>query len=348
MISDHKSLTLRIRRPFFLKNPNRSGHQRDQRFLLKNLVLHFRPRTVPERTLKFTLSWGLGGTALVLVFLLAATGVMLRFVYIPVPDQAYESIQNLQHEIRFGQLIRNIHHWSGNVLVLVSFLHLLRIFFSGAFHPPRQLNWVIGICLFVLILMSNFTGYLLPWDQLAFWAITICTGMVEYIPGIGLWLQKMMRGGAEINPATLANFFAIHTAVLPLCMLLCLPFHFWRIRKAGGLVVPRTAEEPIEKIGDRVPTVPNLLLRELVVALVVIAIVLIFSVLVNAPLEQKANPGVSPNPTKAPWYFMGLQELLLHFHPVVAVVFIPALTMMMLIGLPYINYDSNTSGIWFS
>ena len=99
----------------------------------------------------------------------------------------------------FGQLIRNIHHWSGNALLLVVFLHLLRVFFSGAFHRPRQFNWVIGLVMFLLVLGSNFTGYLLPWDQLAFWAVTICTGMLEYIPGIGLGLAQLIRGGPEIG-----------------------------------------------------------------------------------------------------------------------------------------------------
>jgi quinol-cytochrome oxidoreductase complex cytochrome b subunit len=230
----------------------------------------------------------------------------------------------------------------------VAFLHLLRVFFTGAFHPPRQFNWVIGSASFLVILFSNFTGYLLPWDQLAFWAITICTGMLEYIPGIGLWLQKLIQGGPEVGPATLSNFYAIHTAILPAFLLILMPFHFWRIRKAGGLVIPRGPEQNDGDRGPSVPAIPNLLLREIVVALVLLASVLVFSMLFNAPLGDKANPGLSPNPTKAPWYFMGIQEMLLHFHPIFALFVIPALMLIALLALPYINFQLNTAGVWFA
>jgi quinol-cytochrome oxidoreductase complex cytochrome b subunit len=289
-----------------------------------------------------------GGMTVVLVFLLLSTGVLLKFVYLPSPDKAYESILHLQNHVLFGRLIRNIHHWSANALILVVFLHLLRVFFTGAFHAPRQFNWLIGSGLFLIVLLSNFTGYLLPWDQLAFWAITICTGMLEYMPGIGLWLQGLIQGGPEVGPGTLSNFYAIHTAVLPASLLSLMPFHFWRIRKAGGLVVSR---QPGQNSGERsqsVPAIPNLLLKEIVVALVLIASMLVFSMLVDAPLGSKANPGLSPNPSKAPWYFMGIQEMLLHFHPLFALFVIPALLLIGLIPLPDIDYQANTAGVWFA
>jgi quinol-cytochrome oxidoreductase complex cytochrome b subunit len=286
--------------------------------------------------------------AVVLVFLLLGTGVLLKFVYQPIPEKAYESILHLQRDVLFGRLIRNIHHWSANALIIVAFLHLLRVFFTGAFHTPRQFNWVIGSGLFLGVLFSNFTGYLLPWDQLAFWAITICTGGLEYIPWIGLWLQKLIQGGPEVGPGTLSNFFAIHTAILPAFLLILMPFHFWRIRKAGGLVIPRGPEQSSGDRGPSVPAIPNLLLREIVVALVLLASVLVFSMLFNAPLGDKANPGLSPNPTKAPWYFMGIQEMLLHFHPIFALFVIPALMLIALLALPYINYELNTAGVWFA
>jgi len=322
----------------------REGYRR----LFNSLLLHFRPRSVPEDTLRWTLTWGLGGMAVVLVFLLLGTGVLLKFVYQPIPEKAYESILHLQRDVLFGRLIRNIHHWSANALIIVAFLHLLRVFFTGAFHTPRQFNWVIGSGLFLGVLFSNFTGYLLPWDQLAFWAITICTGGLEYIPGIGLWLQKLIQGGPEVGPATLSNFYAIHTAILPAFLLILMPFHFWRIRKAGGLVIPRGPEQSSGDRGPSVPAIPNLLLREIVVALVLLASVLVFSMLFNAPLGDKANPGLSPNPTKAPWYFMGIQEMLLHFHPIFALFVIPALMLIALLALPYINYELNTAGVWFA
>ncbi|MCU0594122.1 MAG: cytochrome b N-terminal domain-containing protein [Desulfobacterota bacterium] len=322
----------------------REGYRR----LFNSLILHFRPRNVPEETLRWTLTWGLGGMAAVLVFLLLGTGVLLKFVYQPFADKAYESILYLQNQVLFGRLIRNIHHWSANALVLVVFLHLLRVFFTGAFHAPRQFNWVIGSGLLLLVLMSNFTGYLLPWDQLAFWAITICTGTLEYMPGIGLWLQRLIQGGAEVGPGTLTNFYAVHTAVLPASLLILMSFHFWRIRKAGGLVVPRQPGQDSGERGHTVPAIPNLLLREIVTALVLIACMLVFSMTVDAPLGDKANPGLSPNPTKAPWYFMGIQEMLLHFHPVFALFVIPMLMLVALLAIPYMDYQENTAGIWFA
>ena len=199
----------------------------------------------------------------------------------------------------------------------------------------------------LLTLASNFTGYLLPWDQLAFWAVTICTGMLEYIPGIGVGLQKLIRGGTDIGPATLSIFYAIHTAIIPACLIILMPFHFWRVRKARGLVIPRTPDDDPQDRGESVATIPNLIVRELVVASVLVALILIFSILFNAPLEAKANPGLSPNPTKAPWYFSGLQELLLHFHPLFAVLVIPAVILGLLFFLPYLRYDADTAGVWF-
>lgn len=347
-ISDRLNLLQRIRYSIFPGTYRNVIDRERYRRLFNSLLLHFRPQAVPRRTLKFTLTWGLGGMALVLVLMLFATGLMLKFAYQPVPDRAYESIVHLQNAVYFGQLIRNIHHWSANALLLIVLLHLVRVFFSGAYHSPRQFNWVIGLTLFLLVLGSNFTGYLLPWDQLAFWAVTICTGMLEYIPGIGLGLQKLVRGGTDIGPATLSIFFAIHTAIIPAGLICLLPFHFWRIRKARGLVIPRAPGEKLTGRGESAATIPNLIVRELAVAAVLVALIALLSVMVNAPLEAEANPGLSPNPTKAPWYFAGLQELLLHFHPLFAVLVIPGIIIGLLVFLPYLRYEADTAGVWFA
>jgi quinol-cytochrome oxidoreductase complex cytochrome b subunit len=348
LTSERLNLLQRIRYSIFPGTYDVVIDRERYRQLFNSLLLHFRPQTVPRSTLKFTLTWGLGGMAVVLVGVLFTTGLMLKFVYQPVPDRAYESIVRLQNAVYFGQLIRNFHHWSANALLLVVLLHFLRIFFSGAFHSPRQFNWVIGLAMFLLVLGSNFTGYLLPWDQLAFWAVTICTGMLEYIPGIGIGLQNLIRGGTDIGPATLSIFFAIHTAIIPAGLIFLMPFHFWRIRKARGLVIPRKpGDHPTER-GESVATIPNLIVRELVVAAVLVALLLLLSVMFNAPLEAKANPGLSPNPTKAPWYFAGLQELLLHFHPLFAVLVIPLFIIGPLFFLPYLRYEADTAGVWFA
>jgi quinol-cytochrome oxidoreductase complex cytochrome b subunit len=315
--------------------------------LLGTLVLHFRPRRVAEKTLRFSLTWGLGGMAAVLVSLQLFTGILLKFAYGPVPTQAYESLVRLQEGFLFGQLVRNIHFWSANLLVVTVGLHALRVFFTGGFHPPRRLNWVVGLSLFILVLASNLTGYLLPWDQLAYWATTICVGMLDYIPLIGSRLQQVVLSGTQIGPATLRNFFAMHTAVLPALIVMLMAFHFWRVRKAGGLVIPRTpAEEPVDNPA-MVPTNPDLLLREAAVALAAIAGILILALICDAPLGAPANPGLSPNPTKAPWYFAGIQELLMHFHPSFALLIAVALTAG-LFCLPYLGYREAPAGVWFA
>jgi quinol-cytochrome oxidoreductase complex cytochrome b subunit len=323
------------------------GERHGARKYFRSLLLHFRPRVVPEGTLRFNLTWGLGGMAVVLVSLLFSTGLLLKFVYEPLPDRAYDSILNLQHNIPFGQLVRNIHHWSGKILLVIVFLHFLRVYFTGAFTRPRQFNWIIGLMLFGAVILSNFTGYLLPWDQLAFWAITVSSSMLEYLPGIGVWLQKFTLGGEELGPRTLTNFYAIHTAVLPAMLLLLMPFHFWRIRKANGLVIPRRPGEDQGTGAEKVETIPNLIVREVTVALLLLAVMLFIAMLFNAPLGGKANAGLSPNPTKAPWYFMGFQELLMHFHPLFSLLIIPLLLALGLLFIPYINYQAATEGIWF-
>lgn len=315
--------------------------------VVNNLILHFRPVQLPARSLKYTHTFGLGGMSLVLFLLLAATGVLLMFVYEPSPERAYESIRALENEVFFGRLVRNIHHWSANFLIAVVFLHLLRVYFTGGYHAPRQFNWLIGLTLLLCVLVSNFTGYLLPWDQLSYWAITICTGMIGYVPLIGEWLQGVIRGGPEIGSATLINFYTFHTTVVPVLLIVLMAWHFWRVRKAHGVVVPRAPGEELEEKPESVLALPNLLMREFAVALILVAFVMAFSVFVNAPLDAAANPGMSPNPAKAPWYFVGFQELLFHFHGSFAVVVIPLLVAAALVLLPYLRYDHQGEGVWF-
>lgn len=329
------------------RHSGRTGFSGKQnKFLPRTLVFHFRPRMVSEEAARFTHTWGLGGIAMVLVLLLFSTGLLLKLVYKPFPDMAYDSILMIQRDIHFGLWVRNIHHWSANFLAIVLFLHMQRVFFTGGFRHPRQFNWIVGMVLFLLVLASNFTGYLLPWDQLAYWAITISTGMLDYVPIVGGWLQTVIRGGPEIGPSSLLLFFAIHTAFLPMGIFLVLMFHFWRVRKAGGVVVPPMPEG--EKGGRQtIPVFPDLLLKELVTALMAVAFVLVFSAMFNAPLEMKANPGLSPNPAKAPWFFIGLQEMLLHVHPFFAVLIIPLLMLVGLLVLPYLNDAPTAGGVWF-
>jgi quinol-cytochrome oxidoreductase complex cytochrome b subunit len=307
-----------------------------------NIFLHLHPAAVRREAIAFNRTFGLGGMAALLIVIQFITGIMLRFYYEPFPGLAYDSILLLQNNVLFGRLIRNIHHWSGVFLVIITFLHLLRVFLTGAYQKPREINWIIGLLLFALIIFSNFTGYLLPWDQLAYWAITVSTSILQYIPLFGNSLREIVLAGTEVNADTLLVFYNLHSSVLPILILLLMAYHFWRVRKAGGIIIPNNSEEKIS-----VPTYPNLVYKEGVVALVLIAVVLVFAVFANAPLLDKANPGYSLNPTKAPWYFAGIQELLMHFHPFFAGFFIPLSAIVLVSFIPFLNYKEKATGLWF-
>jgi quinol-cytochrome oxidoreductase complex cytochrome b subunit len=317
-----------------------------KRVIINNLLLHFRPVHVPEATIRYTHTWGLGGMSALLFVVLAATGVLLLFVYEPSPGAAYDSIVTIQREVFFGKLVRNVHYWSANLLIAVVVLHLLRTYLTGAYHAPRQFTWVIGLALLLGVVISNFPGYLLPWDQLSYWATTIVVGMIGYVPFFGEGLAGVIRGGPEVGSATLVKFYAFHTTVNPLLIIMLMAWHFWRVRKARGVVVPRAPGEAYDERPNRVLMVPHLLLRELCVALILIALVMVVSLLFSAPLGDAANPGMSPNPVKAPWYFVGVQELLLHFHPLIAVVLIPLTVAVGLLLIPYLAYERDTAGVF--
>ncbi len=309
--------------------------------LLAGILLHLHPKYVKAEAVSFTRTFGLGGMAALLIVFQVVTGIMLRFYYEPFPQKAYNSIILLENNVLFGQLIRNIHHWCGVFLVIITFLHLLRTFFTGAYRSPRKINWLIGLILLGLVIASNFTGYLLPWDQLAYWAVTVGTSLLNYIPIIGNPLRSLLIGGNEVNADTLLIFFNFHTAVLPVLILLLMTYHFWRVRKAGGIITPKN-DDP-----EMLPVFPSLVYKEFITALALIAVILVFSVFFNAPLLSKANPDVSLNPTKAPWYFAGIQELLMHFHPFIAAFLIPAVIITCLAALPFLKLADETHGIWF-
>ncbi len=317
------------------------------RMVVDNLILHLHPTKVPVSTLRFSYTWGLGGLSALLVMLLVATGIFLQMNYTPSPSQAYLDIVALRTDTWFGELLRNVHHWSANLLVLAAGLHLLRVFFTGAHRLPRAVNWIVGVVMFLLVLGANFTGYLLPWDQLAFWAITVGTSLLTYIPFVGEGLGRLLLGGPEVSAATLLNFYSLHISIIPISIALLMSLHFWRVRKDGGLTVPKRVDNvEIEKV-RRVTTIPHLVRKEFVFAILWLAIVLAWGMLVPAPLEGIADPDLSPNPAKAPWYFMGIQELLLHFHPFVGAVVIPGAAFGALLFLPFYDISTENVGVYF-
>jgi len=306
------------------------------------LILHLHPRKVRESTLRFSLTFGLGGMAALLMVIQVVTGLLLKFHYEPSPGEAYNSILNLQESLLFGKMLRNIHHWSALAMVWIVFLHMLRVVFTGAYRKPRDVSWILGLALLILVVLSNFTGYLLPWDQLSYWAVTVATSLLSYVPLAGEFIREALLGGKEVGQPTLTNFFNLHTGIIPLLIIALMAWHFWRIRRAGGVIV---AEK--ERESPMVDTRPHLVNREFVVALVLLAAIFLISSLFDAPLRERANPSFSPNPAKAPWYFMGLQELLIHFHPFFAVVIFPLTVLAAAVWMPYMKSDDNNQGIWF-
>lgn len=321
-------------------NQNLKETEKNKRSGHRNFVFHLHPPRVSAASIRFNRTFGLGGMAVLLFLLQGLTGILLRFVYIPSPDQAYDSILFIENSIFLGGLVRNLHHWGGIFFVIVTFLHFIRVFYSQAIFKPRRINWIIGMVLLILAIFSNFTGYLLPWDQLSFWAVTVASSMLTYIPLIGEGLLQIVRGGNEVGSATLLNFYNFHTGILPITIIALMLWHFWKVRKAKGVAV--TAGKSDEKV----PSYPDLVLKELVVGLILLALLLLISALFNAPLLDRANPSYSPNPAKAPWYFMGIQELLLHIHPFFAFVVIPLFFFGGLIWLPYAVKEGNP-GEWF-
>ena len=314
-----------------------------------NVFLHLHPTRVSKHGLKITYTWGLGGVSFLLFLILSVTGILLMFYYVPSVERAYTDMQALNTDVTFGRFISNLHRWSAHGMVLVVFLHMCRVFYTGSYKPPREFNWVIGVILFLLTLLMSFTGYLLPWDQLAYWAITVGTSIGGYTPLIGDYVHFLMLGGYEVGQPALLRFYVMHCIGLPVVACVFMAVHFWRIRKDGGISSPAEAD-PERKKGkeDKVLVWPDLVLIEFLGALGVTLLLFFFSLLRDAPLEEMANALHTPTPAKAPWYFLNLQELLLHMNPTLAGVFVPGLVILALMVIPYVDNSRKGVGIWFT
>jgi quinol-cytochrome oxidoreductase complex cytochrome b subunit len=334
-----------------------------------NVFLHVYPVKVPPQVLKLRYSFRLGFISTVLFVILLVTGVYLMFFYTPSITAAYGDMQRLKTSIGFGQLIRNVHRWSAHLMVLAVALHLVRVFWDGGYKAPRQFNWVIGVGLLVVTLAFSFTGYLLPWDQLSYWAVTVGSDLLHYVPLAGRQVRAFLLGGEEIGQATLLRFYVLHVAVLTAAFALLIVIHIWRVRKDGFAVRPEGApsipDVPVTTEGaaedatrrlrllgvvdresvtaaarvpdDLVFTWPHLFVRHQVVALGTCALVLALGVAFAAPLQDYANPMLTPEPAKAPWYFVGLQELLAHLDPLIAGILVPVALGLGLVLLPYVD-----------
>ncbi len=359
-----------------------------------NFFLHILPARVHRYTLRLKATLGLGVICLVLFMLLTATGVALMIYYKPSTVDAYDSMKDIHYIVPTGRFMRNIHRWAAHGMVACVFLHMARVFFTGAYKKPREFNWVIGMALFVLTLGLSFTGYLLPWDQLAFWAVTIGAAIAESpreltdAMGITAWcdiggMQKhLLLGANSVGQEALIRFYLLHVIVLPLLTTILIGLHLWRVRKDGGLTRPQSEDEedvsektaaPADvgtpeiaagktyglmalvpgrtSVVDRVmantiPTWPGALYAIAALSMATLAVMLALGLFFDAPLAELANPAVPENPAKAPWYFLGLQEMVSYsaFTGGIAMPFIVVLGLMM---VPYLDREQDNIGVWF-
>ena len=371
------------------RNPLPSSDRGRAATSFTNFFLHIQPVRVSKRVLQPSYTMGLGLISLFLFVILAVTGVLLMFYYVPSTTQAYDRMLDLRSSVAFGVILRNMHRWAAHAMVAVVFLHMCRVFLTGAYKTPREFNWLIGVVLFLLTLFSSFTGYLLPWDQLAFWAITVGTSIAGYAPLIGHSLRFLLLGDATVGQEALLRFYVLHVVVLPIFMCLLVAIHFWRIRKDGGLAKPEQEKSdaapapgaaavaaplplttvvtasapsrrftiqglvrgPFVKVGkleeDTVFSWPNLLVAELAVLMITIVAVMAVSIFFNAPLEQPVNVMHPPNPAKAPWYFLGLQEQV-SYSAFWGGIGVPGIELLLLILLPYLDRSKKGVGRWFA
>jgi len=365
--------------------------------IVRNLLLHWFPAKTMLKSLSWSYSLWLGTISVALFLILAVTGVILMFLYVPSVERAYQSVKDIEYVVSFGWFIRAMHRNATHLMVAVVFLHMVRAFLTGAYKngvgvgQNRPLNWIIGIILMLVTLFLAFTGYLLPWDQLAYWAVTVGTDIAKKVPLVGEQIRYALLGGYEIDQNTLIRFYVLHCFLLPAFVLILISYHMWRVRKDGGLAVVdsivlnenkenksngsksktysllglttgRTVQVETtirDEEKHTVNSVPSLTRRIGLVLLGTFVFVVIMSLFIGAPLEEPANPDVTPNPAKAPWYFLWLQELVtvttftiggITFDGgFIGGVLIPGVLLILICIWPFLDKSSNyATGVWFS
>jgi len=353
--------------------------------IVKNFLLHWFPNRISLKSLSFNYSFYLGTIAFTLFIILTVTGVILMFHYTPSVERAYWSIKDIDFAISFGWFLRRLHRISAHLMVAVVFLHMFRVFYTSAYKDgktvdsKRSFNWVIGVILFVLTFLLSFTGYLLPWDQLAFWAITVGTNIASSVPLVGEQIREFLLGGTIIGQNALIRFYVLHVFFLPVILFALAIWHMWRIRKDGGLAIVEQEREELKKQEPEIPkktktysilgiakgstvhvndpaildeknsapSSPHLSMRLLNIILITTIVTIFLAVFISAPLEEAANPEITPNPAKAPWYFLGLQELV-GYSALIGGVLIPFLVIVGLAVIPFIDLEQKHLGVWFT
>jgi cytochrome b-561 len=376
-----KTMPKRIYHSIFRFSPVPRNELERSQAVADNFLFHIHTAKVRERSLKFTTTLGLGFLTFFAFLILSVSGILLMFYYVPSVEQAYGRMQDLRGAVLFGNFLRNLHRWTAHAMVVLVFLHMARVFLTGGHKRPREFNWMLGVVLALLTLFLSFTGYLLPWDQLAFWAITVGTAIARYAPVMGDEIRYVLLGGNEVGGEALIRFYVLHVAVLPLITAGLIGWHFWRIRKDGGLAAPkrkrgdgnevhaegpafdRFPTEPGKTYGlmmvsrlrsnntgadveRQVQTWPGAFVRELTLFVILLLIMSAAALLVDAPLEGPADATHPPNPAKAPWYFLGLQEMV-SYSAFWGGVGIPTLLVMIGLIAPYLERRRGGEGVWF-
>jgi len=215
----------------------------------QNVFLHLASVKMRRRSLAFSVTWYLGTLTLATFLILTTSGILLMLYYHPSVPQAYADMKDLQFVVSAGLFLRNLHRWSAHAMVFLVFALMFKVFYRGAYRPPREFNWVIGVILLLVTLFLSYTGYLLPWDQLAFWAITVGSNIMSAVPAMGAKLRFLMLGGNTVNANALLRFYVLHCVILPLVAFLFIAVHFWRIRKDGGLYASKSDPGQVESNG---------------------------------------------------------------------------------------------------
>jgi len=314
--------------------------------LRPNFFHHLHPPSLPAAQARWRYTLGAGGTAVFLALVLVVTGALKLFYYIPTPDEAAHSVQTLSYGVPFGGLLRNLHFWAAQLLLIVSAIHLARVVFTGAYAPPRRFNYLLGLALFVLAILLDFTGYMLRWDQGIQWALIVGTNLVKTIPWVGNGLYQILVGGDQPGSATLIRFYAWHIFGLALLAAVLMIWHAFRVRRDGGIAVPppdlRTAPERISRF--------ELVHREVTAMLFTGAALILVSVFFPAPITP-AMTGITAlsGDARAPWFFLWVQQMLEWGDPFLWGVLVPLMMLSILALIPYIfpGPAKNEIGRWF-
>ena len=230
----------RVWKSIFRREPARTNRTRSLA-IFGNLLFHFLPVKVREKSLRVRVSYYLGSISFLLFLVLTVSGILLMFYYHPAVPQAYRDMKDLRFVVTSGLFLRNLHRIAAHLMVIAVFWHMFHVFYRGGYKPPHEFNWVVGVILLMLTLFLSYTGYLLPWDQLSYWAVTVGSNIIKAMPFFGDKIRFLVLGGNTVGENALLRFYVLHVVVLPLIAGVFIAIHFWRVQKDGGLTVP---EEP--------------------------------------------------------------------------------------------------------